>query len=126
VNTLRPVAFLSLTLPSILLFTLTSLAQSPRYSVTPILFNSDPTIFVVATKINDRGFVTAWARPQGLQTQGFVWKDGQIVALLPALGGTCSFAWGLNDLSHVVGSSCLPGDTVRHAVLCGGVRISST
>ncbi len=116
-NTWRRIAFLSLTVPPILLSTLTSLAQSPRYSVTPIVFTPDPTAFVVATKINDHGFVTAWARPQGSQTQGFVWKDGQIVALLPALGGTCSFAWGLNDLGHVVGSSCLPGDTIRHAVL---------
>jgi probable HAF family extracellular repeat protein len=37
--------------------------------------------------------------------------------MLPALGGTCSFAWGLNNEGHVAGSSCLPGDTVRHAVL---------
>lgn len=100
-----------------LVFSLTSLAQTPRYSVTPIVFNSDPTIFVYASKINNHGYVAAWARPRGAQPQGFIWKDGQIVAMLPALGGTCSLAWSLNDAGHVVGSSCLPGDAVRHAVL---------
>jgi len=50
------------------------------------VFNSDPTTFVYASKINNRGYVTPWASPQGSQTQGFVWKDGQIVALFPALG----------------------------------------
>jgi len=117
VNASSRALFRCLVVLTVLLLNLTSPAQVPRYSVTPIVFNSDPSIFVVATKINDHGYVTAWARPQGSQTQGFVWRDGQIVALFPALGGTCSFAWGINDLGHAVGSSCLPGDTVRHAVL---------
>ena len=106
-----------LVLLPVVLFALTSIAQTVRYSVTPIVFNSDPTIFVYAPKINNRGYVVAWARPRGAPQQGFIWKDGQIVATLPALGGTCSSAWGLNDAGHVAGSSCLPGDTVRHAVL---------
>ena len=34
---------------------------------------------------------------------------------LPSLGGTCSRGNGINELEHVVGSSCLPDDTVEHA-----------
>ena len=99
-------------------------AQSGRYSVTPILYNSDPTIFVYAAKINNRGYVSAWARPIGAQIQGFVWKDGTLVAPMPALGGTCSFAWGLNNQGAVVGSACLPGNSIRHAVVWHGQSLS--
>ena len=116
-NLLSRASFRWFGLVQVTVFAVSSLAQNAHYTVTPIIFNSDTKIFVYAAKINNRGYVTAWARLRGAQTQGFNWKDGQIVANLPALGGTCSFAWGLNDTGDVVGSSCLLGDAVRHAVL---------
>eukprot|EP00913_Durusdinium_trenchii_P006353 g5965.t1 len=42
---------------------------------------------------------------------------GGEVTLLPALGGSGSVAWDINDLGQIVGQANLAGDTLAHAVL---------
>jgi len=65
--------------------------------------------------ISNRGSVvgTSVVNPQA---QGFIWRNGKLI-FLPALGGTCSYGNGISNSEHVVGASCLAGDTVYHATL---------
>jgi probable HAF family extracellular repeat protein len=50
-------------------------------------------------------------------SQGFLWQKSSGIDFLPALGGACSYAMGVNNLNHVAGAACLPGDNVQHAAL---------
>src|SRR3954454_1711036 len=65
--------------------------------------------------LNNRGTVVG-SSGKNPQRRAFVWKNGTLVGL-PTLGGTCSRAGGINELDVVVGSACLSGDAVSHAVI---------
>jgi probable HAF family extracellular repeat protein len=76
----------------------------------------DPAGTVLANDINNHRAVAASDQLRGRPHLGFVWRPGKSTTL-PTLGGTCSSAVGISDAGHVVGSSCLPGDSVFHAFL---------
>ncbi len=102
-------------LVGVALLSVCAAAQAVRYHVIPIASPWGKG-WVAATDLSDRGWVTALDLVGGAPTRGFVWKDGRS-RKMPTLGGTCSFADGINKFGHVAGSACLPGDAVRHAVL---------
>jgi probable HAF family extracellular repeat protein len=91
-------------------------AQSVTYKVIPITSLFDPAGTVLPNDINNHRAVAASDQLRGRPHLGFVWRPGKSTTL-PTLGGTCSSAVGISDAGHVVGSSCLPGDSVFHAFL---------
>jgi probable HAF family extracellular repeat protein len=106
------------------LLAVTAHAQTIRYRVVPV---SPPPSGaggrLSASDLNNKGWIAATNRVTGLQPQGFLWRDGKTV-LLPSLGGTCSFANGLNDARDVAGTACLSGDAVHHAALWRQNRVT--
>ena len=106
----------------ILIATSTALPQSAGYFVVPIAPVVEiPGTFINRTPrdINKQGWVVGTDRPNSGQNTGFLWKGGTVYQM-PTLGGTCSSASGINDQGDIAGTACLPGDTVRHAVLWRG------
>jgi uncharacterized membrane protein len=65
--------------------------------------------------LNNRGSVIA-NNGNYPNVKAYLWKKGNLIAL-PSLGGTCSLAYGLGDLDHVVGRSCRLGDPLYHAAV---------
>jgi len=51
-----------------------------------------------------------------LTTGAFLWENGQMVDL-GSFGGTCTFAFDLNNRGQVVGASTLTGDLAQHPFL---------
>jgi uncharacterized membrane protein len=99
-----------------------SFCQTAGYIVVPLAPVVDiPGTFVAHTPrdINKQGWVVGTDRPIGGQNSGFLWKGGSVYPM-PTLGGTCSSAGGINDQGDIAGTACLPGDTVRHAVIWRG------
>lgn len=69
--------------------------------------------YAAARDINDDGVVVGQSG-----SRAFTWtRSGGMEPLAGTLGGTQSEAWGINLNGDIVGSSTLPGDTVRHATL---------
>ena len=50
-------------------------------------------------------------------THAFIWTAGGGMVDLGTLGGSFSWAFGINNRGQVVGNSQLPGDTLSHAFL---------
>jgi len=99
-----------------------SFSQTAGYTVVPLgpaLDSPSGLVSPTPRDINKQGWVVGSNRPIGGQNSGFLWKGG-IVYPMPTLGGTCSSATGINDQGDMVGTVCLPGDTVRHAALWRG------
>lgn len=69
-----------------------------------------------ARAINDAGVVAGYATTAGNAFHAVRWSE-QIPTDLGTLGGTHSFATGINALGDVVGRSFMPGDTAEHAFL---------
>lgn len=91
-------------------------AQIVSYRVVPLTSPFDPPGHVLGNKINKHGWIPLTDRLSGRSPQAFLWRWGK-PAPLALFGGSCSAANGINDFGHVVGSACLPGDTVGHAYL---------
>jgi probable HAF family extracellular repeat protein len=51
-----------------------------------------------------------------LTTGAFLWQNGKMVGL-GSLGGTCTFAFDLNNRGQVIGGSTLAGDLAQHPFL---------
>lgn len=51
-----------------------------------------------------------------LTTGAFLWQNGKMVGL-GSLGGTCTFAFDLNNRGQVIGASTLAGDLAQHPFL---------
>ena len=74
-----------------------------------------------ATDINDAGQIVGEFTPPGNSNarHAFLYSAGTITDLR-TLGGTHSFAHGINAAGQVVGRSYLPGDLAHHAFLYSG------
>src|SRR5438270_1503271 len=81
-------------LVGVALLSVCAAAQTAGYKIIPIGSPSGDG-WVAATDLNDRGWVTALDFVSGAPIRGFLWKDGGTRSM-PTLGGTCSFANGIN------------------------------
>jgi probable HAF family extracellular repeat protein len=87
-----------------------------------------PDAFAVG--INERGQVAGQSYinsiPNGTTGQptldAFLWQHGNMTDL-PGLGGTLTFANGINNCAQVIGQSNLPGDLTFHPVLWDRGRV---
>jgi probable HAF family extracellular repeat protein len=100
----------------ILTFSGLSMAQIASYNVIPITSPFDPPGVVLPNDINNHRAVAVTDQKSGRPHMGYVWTRSKSTPL-PTLGGTCSSANGINDARHVVGSSCVAGDSTFHAFL---------
>jgi probable HAF family extracellular repeat protein len=82
----------------------------------------------VAAFINERGQVLGWSYTSTTQSStcnpyaavplgSFIWDQKKGMRNLGSFGGTCTFAYGLNNHAQVVGWSNLPGDQNSRAFL---------
>jgi probable HAF family extracellular repeat protein len=85
-----------------------------RYTIRPITSPFSPAGPVRARQLNLHHWVPLTDYLYNRPTQAFLWRWGQPFQL-SLLGGTCSTADGINDYGHIVGSACLPGETLPHA-----------
>jgi probable HAF family extracellular repeat protein len=69
-----------------------------------------------AYAINNNGDVTGYADVNGGPDHAVLWQ-GTTMTYLPDLGGSISYAQGIDDADDVVGISYIPGDTAFHAFL---------
>jgi probable HAF family extracellular repeat protein len=109
----RPVTFAAILLVSICLSFAGALCQT-TYDVVRLPARIGYTV-IGDEGLNNRGTVVG-SSGKNPQRRGFVWKNGTLVGL-PTLGGTCSRSGGVNELDVIVGSACLSGDAVSHAVI---------
>jgi probable HAF family extracellular repeat protein len=82
----------------------------------------------VAAFVNERGQVMGWSYTSTTQASAcnpyaavplgsFIWDQRKGMRNLGSFGGTCTFAYGLNNHAQVVGWSNLPGDQNSRAFL---------
>src|ERR1700730_1599020 len=64
--------------------------------------------------INDTGYIAGNVPGSNPEAEAAIYRDGKI-ALLGSLGGSFSYALGLNDSDKIVGYSYLSGNTTYHA-----------
>jgi len=91
-----------------------------RYRVVklPSVLSSGDGLYLA--DINDQSGLVGVREVLNTPTQAFLLTKGTGIAFLPSLGGSCSSAMALNEMNHVVGNACLPGDEIEHAVLWQG------
>src|SRR5512133_810794 len=94
---------------------LTTFATAQSYTVTEIPVDGETT-FLPA--LNDHGEVVGTY--QNLSTyigHAFLFSKKGLLNDLPTLGGSVSFATGINNAGNVVGYSYLPGNSVVHSFI---------
>src|SRR5262249_12204264 len=69
-----------------------------------------------AADLNQAGQVVGYATTADGFNHAFLWDNGTMIDL-GTLGGTYSYAQGINDLGQVVGYAAVPGDVSSHAFL---------
>lgn len=67
--------------------------------------------------INESGHVVGYSDLAGGGSAAFIWRGGQLINLGRLPGGFYSYAYGVNDLDHVAGSSYGDGPGGLHAVI---------
>jgi probable HAF family extracellular repeat protein len=82
----------------------------------PALYAAADTALDLAHDVNQAGQVVGTYSDSASETHAFLWDRGTAYDL-GTLGGTSSYATGINDLGQVVGQSFLPGDQNYHAFL---------
>src|SRR4051794_40810187 len=71
-----------------------------------------------ALDLNEASQVVGYygAASDGSSRQAILWENGTAIEL-GTLGGSYSYAQGINESGQVVGAAALPGNTTRHAFL---------
>jgi len=95
-------------------FTLASIGNAQRYSVTVI---NNCIGLSTATAINSSGTVAGYCTNGGSAERPFLWTKAGGVENLGTLGGDVADAFGINDNGSIVGYSYLSGDVLYHAFL---------